>query len=395
MRLECQQKLQFWRWVFPKEAWWKRRALLVFWVTLGCACDPLGCSTSLGMDTQETTSVITGRWRMITEEPADGGGRFFKQGRRLLELRDDGSFHQQNYVYAADGQWSVEEGHLILQSDRYELVKLPIGGLDEEQLVLIEALSEAYRRDGPPRKLKITYRRVSEAELGPMLGASLAPVAPTAGSYASNFKYRMSKYPTMEIHVGKSIDGSARLELVADGTATACFGITKSDSFSESHYSSSDGQDHFRDDERRWLYGARGRWVVDGAKGTVKLDEVWRGSCDPPDDESNRTGPIELECTFLVANEVLPTPTLACRIEKDIYGLKEIAINPADTERCGPYTLQSEPMGHFSTDHGRPWLLLGQPGLVVKSQDDKNTSQPKIVFEAKKTEFLERRYLEE
>ncbi|HUT78729.1 MAG TPA: hypothetical protein VM285_13625 [Polyangia bacterium] len=371
-----------------------------------------------------TKDLISGRWRMTGEEPADGKGGFFKQERRLLELMADGTYHVENYVTAWDDTWALEGDVLVLRKLRVvggdivtaipdperpgEMTVIPTGlpreeldetarvgveRVDADTLVLVEDLPGIYAGEGPPRKVRNTYRRVSESELGPMLGEPLKTSAPVAGLYAGAYEYGMSKYPTMEITITHSVRGRARLELAADGTAAGCFGVASVEHFSESEYSSRDGKSHRERREERSLFAARGRWAVVDGRGLVKLDRFWRETCDTSAGEGDVMGPLELECTAIEPTDRLPVPTLGCLLARYHGHLDALAVNPADTERAGPYVMQLEPMGHISPDPGRPWLFLGAaPGLEVKSEDDRSARTPRVTFNAAEVDFDEGDY---
>jgi len=349
--------------------------------------------------------LLTGRWRMISEEPADGKGGFFGQERRLLDLKDDGTYHVENYVFAWDDTWTLEGNVLVLRQVRTvggdlglpkeeidETARVEVARVDADTLVLVEDLPGIYLRDGPARKVRNTYRRVRESELGPMLGASVETSSPSAGTWAGAYEYGMTKYPTMEIHISRSIRGRARLELAADGTAAGCFGVASGEYFSESEYTSPDKKNHSERREEQSLLAARGRWTREGGKAQVKMERFWRETCDTSSGEGDVMGPLELECVAIAPSERVPVPTIGCVLIKHHGHLDSLAINPADTERSGPYVMQLEPMGHISPDTGRPWLFLGAPGLLVKSEDDRWAKNPTVTFSAADVTFDEADY---
>lgn len=339
--------------------------------------------------TPTTAELIVGRWLMLKEEPADGKGGFFEQKRRLLELKADGAYHVENYYNSIDSTWRLDGTTLVVGAARFEVEKV-----DESTLVLVEDLPEIYLRDGPPRRVRNTYRRVSESELGPMLGQPITVSTPVTGTYTAAYSFAMNKLPTMEITIDRRITGAATLVLGADGTAHACFGVAQKRAFSESKYSSEDGKHHSRGDEDFYLAGMRGTWSTDGDDALVTMDRLWRSSCNTDAGEGDAMAPNELHCTAIAANDTLPVPTLACRIESGQSMLNEIAINPADTERAGPYTMQSEPRGHISTDPGRPWLFLGAaPGLHIHSRDGRRDGKPTVSFRAEEVTFDEKRFV--
>ena len=310
------------------------------------------------------------------------------QERRLLELDAQGRYHVENYMESREGVWRLEGDQL-----RFDKQRATLESVDADTLVLVEAMPEIYLRGAKPFEVRNTYRRVSEAELGPMLGAEGHSSTPSAGTFAAAYDYGMSKYPTMEIFISRRVRGRARLELAADGSASACFGVAVDETFSESEYSSRDGKDHDSEEHERRLLGARGQWSAREGKAQVTLERVWPDSCELRDD-APRFGPLELECVALAANERLPSEALACRLVRADSMLEELALNPSDTERAGPYTMQIEPMGHINPELGRPWLILGSaPGLHVRSDDDRWAETPKVDFEARAVDFVERDFL--
>ena len=335
--------------------------------------------------------LVVGRWQMIAEEPASGEGAIYEQQRRLLSLGADSSYSIENYVEARSGEWHLDGSTLALDEIEIELVDV-----DEARLVLIEAVPEIYLRGGPPQQARMTYRRISERELGPMMGAELIESVPQPGSYAAAYTYRMDKLPTMEMTVGESIDGHARLVLTPKGTATGCFGVAHSSSGSVSKYASDDGEYHSHEHGERGLVGWSGRWTVSGPRASIKAERSWRGACaGPSDGHVTANSALEFECTALAPNDALPVATLACRVVAGSHMLDQLALNPADTERAGPYTLQSDPMAQISTALGRPWLMLGAgPGLRVESEDGRRTTTPSVSFAPGPVDFVEARYLE-
>ncbi len=87
----------------------------------------------------------------------------------------------------------------------------------------------------------------------------------------------------------------------------------------------------------------------------------------------------------------MPVRVLACQLEP-WFGFDELAINPADSPRAGPYTLQTDPVTREPTDPGKAWLLLGgPPGLAIDSHDRGET--PEVEFTARAVELDEGDYL--
>ena len=138
---------------------------------------------------------VVGHWRLILEEDPYGAGPMPVQERRLLELRADGAAKAQNYVEQLEGRWRRDGDTLTLGEAKVELVSV-----DAEQLVLIEDVPTIYLRGAPPRKVKNTYRRVSERELGPMLGRAPALSVPTPGSYAGSVRLPAAQVPDDGAH---------------------------------------------------------------------------------------------------------------------------------------------------------------------------------------------------
>ena len=82
-----------------------------------------------------TAGALAGQWRMIGEEAADPEQPVLGQGRRLLRLGADGSYHADSYLEAIDGRYEVD-------GDR-----LTVTGGAAPQTITIEAA-------GNPRKLE-------------------------------------------------------------------------------------------------------------------------------------------------------------------------------------------------------------------------------------------------
>ena len=61
-----------------------------------------------------TAKAVVGKWRMLSEAPADGKGGFFEQERRIVDLRVDGGFHIENYYSATEGTWRADGDTLML-----------------------------------------------------------------------------------------------------------------------------------------------------------------------------------------------------------------------------------------------------------------------------------------
>jgi len=378
-----------------------RMALLVaVWFAIGCG----GHADSKTADTEVAAAAVpvpmekavVGKWRMLSEAPADGKGGFFEQERRIVELRADGGFHIENYYSATEGTWRADGNALALVDRGGREMRWDVEEVGEERLVLVEDLPEIYMRDGPPRRVRNTYRRVSESRFGPMLGRKAKVSVPGPGEYTGAYRYQISKYPTMEIHISKSISGEIRLELGAGDDVKGCIGARTGDHFSESKYSSDDGKHHSREREDRWLSGFSGKWERRGEAAAIELTTFWRGTCDTSEGEGDSMGPVKLECVAIEPNERLPVRTLACRVDQGLRLLEELAINPADSERAGPYTLQIEPRGITNVDVGKPWVLLGAaPGLHVESHDDRETGgSPRVTFAAEAVTLDEHRYIE-
>lgn len=340
--------------------------------------------------------AVIGKWRMLSEVPADGKGGFFEQERRILQLRPDNTYLVENHYSATSGIWRVDGDALQLVEKGGRKRGWDIEEVGEERLVLVEDLPDVYLRDGPPRRVRNTYRRVSESRFGPMLGKKVKVSPPGPGEYSGAYRYHMSKYPTMEIHISKSISGEIRLELGAGEGVKGCIGARTGNHFSESRYSSDDGKHHARERDDRWLSGFSGKWGRRGEAATIELTTFWRDTCDTLEGEGDSMGPVRLECVAIEPNEKLPVRTLACRVDQGLRLLEELAINPADSERAGPYTLQIEPRGITNVDVGKPWVLLGAtPGLHVESHDDRETGGfPRVTFAAEAVTLDERRYIE-
>ncbi len=337
---------------------------------------------------RSTAELLVGRWQLVLEEPADGQGDFFEQSWRRLEVGSKGTWKSQNFVEQRDDTWKLKGDRLVTGERVIDLVSV-----DEKQLVLVEDLSKAYLRGGPPRRVRNTYRRVSESEFGPMLGQVVERRAPKTGVYMASYRYQMSKLPTMEITVDRSINGGGRLEIAEGGEARGCFGAQIHEGHSRSKYASKDGKHHRSEDENSYLFAFEGAWRAEKDRVQVTATRVWRGSCAVEAGEPFGV-PLEFECTAIAANERLPVETLACRLVQGLSQLQALALNPADTERSGPFTLQSDPVGHIATDKGRPWLFLGAgTGLHLQSEDGRRDRSPDVTFESPAQDFVEERYV--
>jgi hypothetical protein len=322
-----------------------------------------------------SAQLVVGRWLLVAEEPADEHAPSNRQERRLLELTADGRYRAENYVETREGTWRLEEDDLVLGDGR-----IRVESVDENTLVLIEDLPTLYLQGGSPRKMRNTYRRISESELGPMLGARVETSVPAAGTYAASYAYVMDKLPTMEIVISRQVTGHAAFELTQDGQAQACFSALERRRDAQSKYASPDGQHHSNEDQTHHVVGMSGTWRADATIVRVTADRSWTEGCTPPVGAST-IGPVELECVSIAPNERLPAAALACRIVQGPTMLLDLAINPADTERAGPYTMQVEPRGRLLTDQGRPWLLLGSDtGLHVASRDGRRDRSPVVTF---------------
>jgi hypothetical protein len=346
--------------------------------------------------------LLVGRWLMIEEKDADGRGGFFEQVRRLLEFSEDGSFRIENNYESWEGRWRIEGDHVVVHDQKQgdgvrELARgepILIENLDGESLVMIENLPEIYLRDGPPRRVRNRYRRISESELGPMLGKSPSLGLPRPGAYRASMNYSSSKFPTMEISIGHSIEGRLEWTLGEDGSVEGCMAMVSESNFSESKYSSHDGKHHSRDETEHWLGGFQGSWAAEKETVSVVIDQTWMNTCtDRPSDATSRVS-IELECTSIAANERLPVEALACRLVRGLEAHRQLSLNPADSERAGPYTLQEVPRSPIQVDRGRPWLLLGAgAGIHVESRDDRSAGKPKVSFSTPAKARVDRRYL--
>ncbi len=238
----------------------------------------------------------------------------------------------------------------------------------------------------PPRELEIRQASAEvpasppiEGGFGPMLG-TVALQAPLPRRYSATYDFRLSKLPTREISVTRSVDGHAIIELGKDGVATACFAIHSQRDRSESKYSSSDGKHHREDNDERLLLGGKGHWLATGDMVQLTLDTTWANSCTEPTTLSS-LGPVQLGCVGIAKNKKLPVELLACQLKQNSV-LDLIAINPADSPRAGPFRFQSVPR-HVGVDEGKAWLLLGMaPGVLVTSKDFRRQTSPEVRFES-------------
>jgi len=326
-------------------------------------------------------SSLVGAWRLVDEAAADGGVLSMPQEIREYTFAADRTYSLRSYHDNRDGAWALAGDTLTLTSGSGP-VTVPVLALTSRELVLVEAVPPILRRrPSSAARSRNTFRRVDEAELGPLLGSSVETAAPTAGRYAARYGFGSAQYPTTEIYIQHDIRGAAIVDLAADGTATACLAVHAHRSTSISHYASPDREDHRSEDDQRLLLGARGTWVVDGDAARVVLDHTTRAGCAVPGNGDPGAPPVVLTCRAVAPTDRIPLAAVACRLDAAPHGADAIAINPADSPRAGPYTLQSGPAQHFDYGLGTPWLLLGPaPGLEVTSHDGRGRGGPQVTF---------------
>lgn len=249
-----------------------------------------------------------------------------------------------------------------------------------DRLVVLEDDPQmVFNRHLPPGRLKNIYRRKQTGDFGPMLGLGPVLFAPGAGRYAGQYAFSQSKLPTMEMSVSSGSSGAARLDLNTDGTATLCVGIQVSSHFSASQYAP--GGERSNRESRKTLFGFGGRWTTARGTAVVRFDTMVWNTCDlaSPTAVPQLQPPRELVCTGIRKNDALPADALACRLDKTLGQLNDLALNPADSYRAGPFNLQTEPMGHISTDPGVPWLVLGTgTGVKIVSEDGRSEGSPEV-----------------
>jgi hypothetical protein len=249
-----------------------------------------------------------------------------------------------------------------------------------DRLVVLEDDPQmVFNRHLPPGRLKNIYRRKQTGDFGPMLGLGPVLFAPGAGRYAGQYAFSQSKLPTMEMSVSSGSSGTAQLELATDGTATLCAGFQVSSHFSASSYAP--GGKRNNRESRKNLFGFGGRWVTLRGTAAVRFDRMVWNTCDlsSPTAVPQLQPPHELVCTGIRKNNALPVDAIACRLDKNLSQLNDLALNPADSYRAGPYNLQTEPMGHIATDPGVPWLVLGTgTGVKIVSEDGRSEGSPEV-----------------
>ncbi len=262
-------------------------------------------------------------------------------------------------------------------------------------LALLVSASCNHRKTGDAgASVKSTDLRVSEGDFGPMLGEKIVIKVPGPGKYVASYQFSMHRYPTREIYISSSIRGHSRLELMTDGSATACFAVKKNVHSSESRYSSYDGKDHYNDRESRALIGAGGKWLTNDNRVRVVLDRTWRHSCELVDEDRVSDEAMELDCILIEKNDRLPVTTLACKLEEPDYYVDEISMNTADSPRSGPFAYRNESMDGMSIERGNPWILMGaEPGLHVKSEDGRRAIFPGVTFTVGAAAFLEEHFI--
>ncbi len=253
-----------------------------------------------------------------------------------------------------------------------------------DRLVVLEDDPQmVFNRHLPPGRVKNTYRRKQTGDFGPILGLGPVLFAPGAGRYVAQYSFSQSKLPTMEISVSSGSSGAARLALNPDGSATLCVGIQVSSHFSASQYAP--GGERNNRESRKTLFAFGGRWVTLRGTAAVRFDTMVWNTCDlsSPTAVPQLQPPRELVCTGIRKNNALPVDAIACRLDKNLSQLNDLALNPADSHRAGPYNLQIEPMGHIATGPGVPWLVLGTGGgLQILSEDSRDAGSPVVKITA-------------
>lgn len=227
----------------------------------------------------------------------------------------------------------------------------------------------------------------AHGDFGPMVGKSVTVVAPTAGLFTASYAYSQTTFITTERSVSTSITGDARLELKPDGTASACFGKRAKNRSSVGKYASPDGKYHHDERQDLNLLGARGSWKLDGGVARIVFDRVRYGSCDATEPGGP---PLEVTCVAIEKNERLPVRVLACQLAPWL-GFDDLALDPTDSPRAGPFAMQTDPRAHSRPDPSKAWLLLGSaPGLAVRSRAFK--SAPEVTFTAESGGLVEGNY---
>ncbi|MCK5798801.1 MAG: hypothetical protein KAI47_16525 [Deltaproteobacteria bacterium] len=343
---------------------------------------------------------LIGQWRLIKQVAIDQKPLSFQIKRKQYTFKAGGSFDlKAPYENYRDERWRRKGERLTflrrprkLSKDLAPYAPPPlvrrarIVKLTAARLILEEPQPKVYGG----RMVRETFRRVSQAPFGPLLGAKTVQLPLKAGQYAAVYHFSLSKYPTQEIHITRTITGGARLTLGKDGAVSGCLAARVQRYASRSKYASPDRRQHVHRTDERHLVGIKGRWRPGDKAATIASNSTSRNTCSV-DDKSPHHDPIELSCVAIRSNERLPVVTLACRLIKGCPWLREIAINPADTFRAGPYTMQNPPMNHFVVKRGEPWLLLGaSPGLAIRSHDQRQARAPDVRFEAKQVSFVER-----
>lgn len=230
---------------------------------------------------------------------------------------------------------------------------------------------------------------------GSLLGNEIGTATPIPGTYRASYDFSRTHFRTREIYTRDAITGQARIYLGKDGKATACFGLRTEIIHSISKYVPGYDKGSYEVTKTRQLVGMNGSWAPnDTGMVTLHFTKSWNDDCVENSDNQAREEAILLQCIQVKANDKLPEGALACRLDSPHPLLEKLALNPLDSHRAGPYTLQEIPMGRKqSFDHGEPWLVLGmEPGLAVRSHDEWGRS-PQVVFTRELLKFNERNYL--
>ena len=368
------------------------------------------------------TDFVLGTWVLIDQQSLTrrGGLRWDKM--RELTFHEDGSYRLNLGYREKSDRYELAKGAIRLHETLREGVdmvsapapedpaklkdwrpaevrhvnELRIVSLTTDRLVVEEDDPHmVFGNHLPPGKIRNTYRRKLEGDFGPLLGARQVRFVPAAGRFAAKYSFSQHKLPTMEMSVNSGSSGTAVLELNTDGSARLCAGVQVHSSFSASRYAP--GGERSSSDTRKTLIAAGGRWVTLRGTAAVRFDKMVWNTCDLAAPSAYPLAqPTEMTCTGLHKNDALPVDALACRLDARLSQLHDLAFNPADSYRAGPYNLQTEPMGHIRTEPGLPWLILGaEPGLRIDAEDARDSGSPVVKLTGARVVMNEKDYIKE
>jgi hypothetical protein len=226
---------------------------------------------------------------------------------------------------------------------------------------------------------------------GPIIGESLPLSTPTPGLYRGSSEFSQQKFITRERDISNSIQSRTVIDLLDGGNLTACFAGMKDEHTSVSKYESRDGENHKYDNNKRWIFGAKGTWSIVDGKAKLLLHEVRQGTCTPDVPQSGFELPFELSCVLVGPNDKLPNQIMACRLDKEPGWLNQAGLDLGKSSKVGPWSFRFTTRGSTGKkEPNGPWLLLSAgEGLHVKSTDKRRDPIPVLTFAKGAKELVE------